>query len=102
MCFLGAANRDQRQFTEPDTFNIFRPEHDVALTSASQGMHLAFGAGRHFCPGAMLSKLELEISLNRLLDTLDNLQFEAAKVPPDEGLFLRGPTNLAVTFTPRS
>jgi cytochrome P450 len=102
MCFLGAANRDRRQFTDPDTFNIFRPEHDVALTSASQGMHLAFGAGRHFCPGAMLSKLELEISLNRLLDTLDNLQFEAAEVPPDEGLFLRGPTSLAVTFTPRS
>lgn len=102
MCFLGAANRDERQFTDPDTFNIFRTEHDVALTSASQGMHLAFGAGRHFCPGAMLSKLELEISLNRLLDTLDNLQFEAAQVPPDEGLFLRGPTRLAITFTPRS
>jgi cytochrome P450 len=102
MCFLGAANRDERQFTAPDTFNIFRTEHDIALTSASQGMHLAFGAGRHFCPGAMLSKLELEISLNRLLDTLDNLQFEAAQVPPDEGLFLRGPTRLAITFTPRS
>jgi pulcherriminic acid synthase len=102
MCFLGAANRDERQFPEPDIFNILRPEHDVALTAAAQGMHLAFGAGRHFCPGAMLSKLELEISLNRLLDTLDNLQFAAVQVPPDEGLFLRGPTQLAITFTPRS
>lgn len=102
MCFLGAANRDERQFKEPDTFNIFRPEHDISLTSAAQGMHLAFGAGRHFCPGAMLSKLELEISLNRLLDTLENLQFAAGETPDDQGLFLRGPTQLKITFTPKT
>ena len=102
MCFLGAANRDERQFKEPDTFNIFRPEHDISLTSAAQGMHLAFGAGRHFCPGAMLSKLELAISLNRLLDTLENLQFAAGETPDDQGLFLRGPTQLKITFTPKT
>ncbi|HET9648214.1 MAG TPA: cytochrome P450 [Microlunatus sp.] len=45
---LGSANRDPRQYDEPETFDLHRPNKEN---------HMAFGAGPHFCPGAALSRL---------------------------------------------
>src|SRR6185369_8538282 len=54
MCFLGAANRDERRFTDPDSFDIDRAEADPEHAFSPKAAHLAFGHGRHFCLGAML------------------------------------------------
>jgi len=43
---IGSANRDERQFDEPDVFNLHRPNL----------RHLAFGQGVHFCVGAPLAR----------------------------------------------
>ncbi len=57
----GSANRDQRQFEDPDDLRLDRPR---------AARHLAFGVGIHMCVGAPLARLEGEIAFNRLLDRL--------------------------------
>ncbi len=52
-CLLGAANRDPRHWDDPHVFNPRR------VTK----VHQAFGAGLHFCVGAPLARLELQIAL---------------------------------------
>lgn len=102
LCFLGSANRDERRFAEPDRFDLERPEADPRRAFTGAADHLAFGGGRHFCLGAMLSRVEIELAIGRLLDTLPDLRLEGDTAPPDVGLFLRGPASLAVRFTPRT
>jgi cytochrome P450 len=54
--FLGAANRDPREWDDTDRFDIRRR----AVT------HLAFGSGVHACVGAAIARLEAECLLTAL------------------------------------
>ena len=57
---LGSANRDERVFSDPDRYDIFRDKDEV-------GQLLSFGGGRHFCLGANLARLEAQIALRELV-----------------------------------
>lgn len=57
MLLWGAANRDEREFPDPDRFDI-----DRASTR-----HLGFGVGPHFCLGASLARLEARAAFAELL-----------------------------------
>lgn len=57
---LGSANRDERAFTDADTFDINRDR--------SQAQNLGLGYGVHSCLGAALARMESAIALDKLLD----------------------------------
>jgi cytochrome P450 len=57
ICLSGSANRDERQYDDPDRFDIHR----------AVGQHLTFGYGIHYCLGAALARLEGRIALDEVL-----------------------------------
>jgi cytochrome P450 len=88
---IAAANRDDRQFANPETLDITREPN----------RHLAFGLGGHFCLGAPLARLEGQIAINTLLRRFPDLRMT---VTPDQlrwrrGLLLRGLEALPLAFT---
>lgn len=60
MLIVGAANRDERAFPDPDVFDIQR-DRTVA-------QNLGLGYGIHSCLGAALARMESKIALEMLLD----------------------------------
>jgi pulcherriminic acid synthase len=102
LCFLGSANRDPRHYERPEVFDIHRPEVDPARAFTGAANHLAFGAGRHFCLGATLSKFEVQAAIQQLLDAMEDIRYLDGAAPPDVGLFLRGPKEMHLRFTPAS
>ena len=65
---LAAANRDPGPWDDPGTFNPRRPVKPLAT----------FGAGLHFCVGAPLARLELQIALPILFERLPGLHLTEA------------------------
>jgi cytochrome P450 len=62
---IGAANRDPDSFPEPDRIDFGR---------AGNSRFLAFGAGIHYCLGARIALLEIEVALKTLISYFPDLQ----------------------------
>jgi cytochrome P450 len=58
----GTANRDERQFPDPDRFDVKR----------GRVRHLCFGEGMHGCLGAPLARLEVKVAAEEALPVLDD------------------------------
>ena len=84
---FGSANRDPAVFDDPDRLDLGRAE-------APQ--HLSFGAGVHYCLGAPLGRLELELSFGTLLARLPRME-PAAEPAWKPTYVLRGLEALDVT-----
>jgi cytochrome P450 len=67
---FAAANRDERQFPDPDTFDVTR----------APNQHLAFGFGNHYCLGASLAKMEIKVGMEELLRRAPDYTVDAARV----------------------
>lgn len=95
-CLLGSANRDPARFADPDRFDIHRADGHTEGEFTAAATHLAFGAGRHFCLGAQLSRLEAEVGVSALLTAFPDLRWSAGAVRPESGQFTRGLETLLV------
>ncbi|MFI8811643.1 MULTISPECIES: cytochrome P450 [unclassified Streptomyces] len=99
-CLIGAANRDESRYRDPDRFDIFRTDLTGTTAFSAAADHLAFALGRHFCVGALLARAEVEAGVNQLLDAMPDVRLADGYVPSEQGVFTRGPTSLPVRFTP--
>ena len=86
-----AANRDPSKFPDPDKFDIER---------ANARTHLSFGKGPHMCVGNMLSRKEMLVAFDELLERLDNFAVpDESEIRILPNILLRGVTHLPITFT---
>jgi cytochrome P450 len=89
MPMLGAANRDEDRYPDPDRFDIFRAPKP----------HASWGHGVHICLGTNLARLEMRVALELLLDRLPDLRLDPAGDDPHiRGQVFRSPTSLPVVF----
>jgi len=87
---FGSANRDPGRFREPEVLDLSRP--DVRH-------HVSFGGGTHYCVGAPLAKVELEVAFRALAERVPSLVVdEAADFDRLESLVFRGVNRLPVSF----
>ena len=86
---LAAANRDPRQFDDPQRFDISR----------SNNRHLGFGFGIHHCLGAPLARFEGEVVFSSLARRFSKVEFMHDPPPYKENLNLIGPASLEVRLT---
>ena len=83
---LGSANRDEKVFDNPDTFNLSRTPNS----------HIAFGGGIHFCLGAPLARLEMNRSLPALFERFPSISIR--EIPEQRETFvLRGYKKILVS-----
>ena len=84
----GSANRDSQAFDRADEFDVGR----------APNRHLAFGAGVHFCLGAQLARLELEVLFETLLRRLPMLRLDGEQPRYRPGLVFRGLESLNIRW----
>ena len=85
-CLMGSANRDAAVFADADVFDVGRDPNP----------HVGFGMGLHFCLGAPLARLELQISIRALLDRFPELRL-AGESPRRPTWVLRGYQSIPVS-----
>ena len=87
---IGAANRDESAFVDPERYDIHRPRTPP---------HLTFGGGPHICLGQHLARMEMVAAANALFDRLPGLRWDPDA--PEErvsGFSFRAPAALPVVF----
>jgi cholest-4-en-3-one 26-monooxygenase len=92
MClFYPSANRDEAVFEDPDVFRIDRRPNP----------HLGFGIGEHFCLGANLARLELEVIFRELARRMEHVEL-AGKFERVRSSFLGGVKRMPIRYRLRA
>lgn len=86
-----AAGRDEREFEQPDVFDINRRPRRT----------LSFGTGIHFCLGQHLARLEGRIILEEIMAAIPEFEVDYAASKRIRGEFLQGYCTLPIHFRPR-
>jgi len=92
MVRFAAGNRDESIFTEGGAMSVARENADS---------HLAFGQGTHFCLGAQLARMEMQVALTGLLNRTTDWALVEGKNPlkHSPNVLLRGLTDLHISFS---
>jgi cytochrome P450 len=88
LCMLGAANRDPKQFKEPNQLNLKRLNNQ----------HLAFSAGPHFCIGSQLARLEGQIAILNLVQRFPEMKLAGPQPEWASTFGFRGLKSLSVSM----
>jgi cytochrome P450 len=94
LLLIGAANRDERVFTEPSAYDIHRSKDELSRS-------LSFGTGRHFCLGANLARLEARVVLSELVRRVDHFEVHAERAVRVHSVSVRGFASLPVSVKER-
>ncbi|OBI85690.1 cytochrome P450 [Mycobacterium asiaticum] len=82
----GSAGRDERQYEDPDTFDVER-----------KGIrHISFGHGSHFCLGAALARLEARVALEETLARFPEWEVDENDVDFVHTNTVRGPASVPI------
>ena len=92
MVRFAAGNRDESIFTDGGAMSVARENADS---------HLAFGQGTHFCLGAQLARMEMQIALTGLLNRTTDWALVEGRNPlkHSPNVLLRGLTDLHIAFS---
>lgn len=88
---IGATGRDPWHFAEPNRFDIGR----------SPNRHLQFGLGPHFCIGAALARMEIQLALSGLLGRFHQIELAAEEIAWHQIAVFRGPKALPLSLAHR-
>ena len=92
LLLYASANRDPRQFRDPDLFDPSRTPNE----------HVAFGFGAHYCLGASLARLELRVFFEEVLQCLPDLELATDDpLPRRPSNFIVGIETMPVVWQPR-
>jgi cholest-4-en-3-one 26-monooxygenase len=87
--FLLPANRDPAVFTDPERFDIRRDPNP----------HISFGRGPHFCLGATLARVELDVTLAAIADLMPDLA-QLGEPRPIRSTIVNGIAELPMRYRP--
>lgn len=95
MLRFGSANRDDRQFNNPDEIDISREK---------AGLQMSFGSGPHHCIGAPLARQELNIGFMEIMKRIQAITLDPLKPEPlaEPSFILRGLSKLPIAFEIRA
>ncbi|MEU8975509.1 cytochrome P450 [Streptomyces monashensis] len=82
----GSANRDPERFTDPDELDLDRPDNQ----------HLGFSQGIHFCFGAPLARLEVQVAVGEFVRRVQNPRLVEDPPPYRHNQIFRGPRHVLV------
>jgi cytochrome P450 len=94
LILLGSANRDERVFTDPASYDVHRDKDEL-------GRILSFGAGKHYCLGANLARLEARTVLTEFVRRFASFEVHAADAVRVHSTNVRGFARLPITVIPR-
>jgi cytochrome P450 len=92
LCILSAANRDGREFEDPDEVQIER----------SPNRHLSFGSGAHRCIGSHLARIELRIAFEEIHRRIPDYAIDTTQQTVSHSSQVRGVAKLPLIFTPEA
>ena len=90
---FASANRDEDRWSDPDTFRLDREVRDLR-------QHLAFGWGLHYCIGAPLARMEIRLTIERIMETMEDIELVGEPLL-NEPFILRGFTSLPIRWSVR-
>jgi cytochrome P450 len=85
--WIAAANHDPERFPKPEALQLRRADN----------RHLSFGLGPHYCLGAALARLELQVAIATLRQRYSDLRLHGTTIDWKQEGAIRGPRALPVT-----